>query len=560
MNRPAGERITPAIGQEVCVRENIKAMITGEITSLGNNYVIGLNAVNCATGDSLAREQVEAEGKEGVLKALGRAASAVRSKLGESLASIEQFDTPIEQATTSSLEALKAFNLANELRDSGDWEAAIPHLKRAIELDPNFAMAYARLAAVYGNRAEIRQSVEYAKKAYELRDRASEPERYYITGHYYSDVTGEMDKHEEVYKLSRRTYPRFSPAALNLAWIADMSGRYQDALAYGKESLELEPDITWGYAYLYTAYMGLGRFEEAKAIVQKAIDRGVGPPFFHRFLYNVAFVQGDTAAMEKELAWAKGKRGEEGFLEAKAGVAATQARLKESRELRERALAMARRRNKHGVALDWLERAASMEALAGNAREARTIALEVLEKASEFEWRAGAALALARAGDLSRAESLADDLARRFPTHTGLNSIWLPNIRAYGQVKRGNPALALETLKAAEPFEFGFWAGPTTTYIRGEAYLALEDGTAAAAEFQKIIDHRGVWVGSIMHPLARLGLARAHTQAGKTAEARRAYQDFLALWKDADPDIPILQEAKAEYAKLQETEAGAPAR
>ena len=559
MNRSPEERITPTIGREVCVRENIKAMLAGEIASLGNNYVITLNAVNCATGDSLAREQVEAEGKEEVLRALGSAASNVRGKLGESLTSIQQFDTPIEQATTSSLEALKAFNLANELRDSGDAEAAIPHFKQAIELDPNFAIAYARLGAVHRNRSEWKQSREYNTKAYELRDRASEPERYYIAGHYYSDVTGELDKWEEVYNLWRRNYPRSNFAVSNLGWHANRVGRYEDALAYGKEELELEPDAWWAYSRLYGAYMGLGRFEEAKTILHKAIDRGIEPPVFHRFLYEVAFVQGDTATMEKEVAWGKGTREEEEFLQDEADAAAAQGRLKESRELLQQAIAMARRRDKHGVALNGLEGAASKEALAGNTQEARTMALEVLEKASEFEWRADAVLALARAGDLSRAESLADDYARRFPADTELNSVWLPNIKAYIQVKRGNPTLALETLKAAESFEFGFMTGPTTTYIRGEAYLALEDGPAAAAEFQKIIARAGVWVLTIMHPLARLGLARARDTQGDAVGARRAYQDFLALWKDADPDIPILQAAKAEYAKLQETAASVPA-
>jgi len=559
MNRSPEERITPALGQEICIRENIKAMLSGEITSLGNNYVITLNAVNCASGDSLAREQVEAEGKEGVLKALGRAAMDVRGRLGESLTSIQQFDTPIEQATTSSLEALKALNLADKLRNSGDADAALPYFKRAIELDPNFAMAYARLAAVHGNRSEFGPSREYATKAYELRDRASEPERFYILTHYYSDVTGEMDKYQETYQQWRRTYPRSDFAAAGLAYVAYLYGHYEDTLTYGKENVELRPDEFWGYERLYTAYLGLGRFEEAKAVLQKAIKRGVEPYFFHLFLYEIAFLQGNRAEMEEQLAWAKGKNGEEEFLESEASVAATQGRLRESRELLQRALTMARARDSHGVALNWQERAALAEALIGNSRQARSLASEVLDKASDHEYRSLAVLALVEAGDLSRAQSLANDYARRFPADTFLHSLWLPAIRASIQIKRGNPERAVEALKGAESVELGMATGPTAPYVRGEAYLALGDGPAAAAEFQKIIAHRGVWSWSIMHPLAQLGLARAHAQAGKSAEARRAYQDFLTLWKDADPDIPILQHARTEYARLQVPATSSPA-
>jgi tetratricopeptide (TPR) repeat protein len=562
MNRSPDERITSTVGREICVRENVKAMMTGEIALLGSRYVVALNAVNCATGESLAREQTEAESKEDVLAALGRAASSMRGKLGESLNSIQQYDTAIQQATTSSLEALKAYNLGNELKEKGDEDASIPFFERAIELDPNFASAYARLGTVYGNRGEAEKSIEYKKRAYGLRDRVSEPERLYITSHYYLSVTGEIDKEIETYQVWLKTYPRADAPLANLTLRYNNIGQYEKALEIGRRSLEVDPDSVYPYANLGGAYLGLNRLEEAKAILQQGLDRGFDTWPIHAGLHAVAFLERDTEAMNRHTEWGKGTPGEIfmlGFVQANA--ATYWGKLGESRKLNQRAIELSQRYNLKELSTNLTAIEAATEAMFGNFPRARTKAKEALAGASEKNPPALVGLALALAGELSQAESFADKVARRFPTDTVLNTRDLPSIRAIIDLKRGDPAKAVERLKAAAPYELG-GPGPGglfSIYLRGQAYLQAGASMEAAAEFQKIIDHPGVAPSSPLHALTHLALGQARKLAGDTAAARRAYQDFLALWKDADPDLPILREAKAEYAKLEASETSVPA-
>ena len=554
MGRPADERVTPTIGQEICQRQGTKAMMTGEIAGLGSQYVITLNAVNCQTGDSLAREQVQAAGKEEVLAALGQAASRLRGKLGESLSSIEKYDKPIVEATTASLEALKAFSLGDAQRAKGGEPQSIPFFQRAVELDPNFALAYARLGTTHGNLGLSEASSEYHKKAFELRDRASEPEKFYITAHYYDSVTREMDKAAQTYELWKQTYPRHTTPYGNLALLYVGMGQHDKALGLAQEALRLSPDSVFSYNILGLVYMGLNRFEEASAVWEKAKARGIEGLGYHITVYQIAFVRGDAAAMQREAKWFADSPVNFIGLGLQSGTAAYAGRLQQAREFSRQAVALLQRAGRNEPAAAFAGFAAVMEAEFGNSRRAREQAAAALAIARSRDVMTTAAITLALAGDLGQAEKLINELAEGFPTDTLLNNVWLPTARSALELHRGNATKAVELLRAAAPYELGgipFGSGFEPTYVRGQAYLRAGAGTEAAAEFQKILDHRGIDPTSPVYPLAHLGLGRAYAQAGNTAEARRAYQDFLALWKDADPDIPILKEAQAEYAKLQ---------
>ncbi len=550
MDRSPDQRVTGTVGQEICVRENMKAMMTGQIAPLGSHYVLTLNALNCASGNSLAREQVEAASKEEVLSALGKAASTMRGKLGESLASIEALDVPLEQATTLSLDALKAFSSAMELRMQGREADSIPFFERAIELDPNFALAYANLGTVYGNLGEQELATEHRKKAFELRDRASERERFYITTWYYSGVTGEVDKTIQQYQIWTETYPRDATPWNNLTELYNFIGHCEKALEPAQENLRLDPDTHFAYFQLGVTYRCLNRFEEAKSILQRAIDRKVDDTSTHIQLYLLAFAENDTAAMQHHADWAKGKPEEAAMLSVRAAAAAFSGHLQQSQELRRRAVRLAQQQGFEEAAASYLGLGAVTEAVFGNNDEARRRADDTLGLSRGIGPELLAAMALAWTGDTVGAQQLANDLDERFPKRTVLQERGLPTIRAAIEIQRGNPARAVELLQTATPYELGWFGGFRAIYERGRAYLQAGQGTEAAAEYQKIPDHRGVAPLSPQYPLAHLGLARARALAGDEAGARRAYQDFLALWKDADPDIPILQEAQAEYAKL----------
>ncbi len=553
MDRSPDQRVAGSVAQELCLRENIKAMMTGQIAPLGSRYVLTLNAVNCATGDSLAREQVEAESKEEVLSALGSAASRLRGKLGESLASIEALDTPLEQATTTSLEALKAFTLGTEQRAKGIEEESIPLYKRAIELDPNFAVAYARLGTVYGNMGEWENAIEYKKKAFQLKDRVSEPEKLYITAHYYGTVTGENDKQAEIYQLWKRTYPRDWTPYNNLAVLYSQTGQHDKVVEEARAALRLEPNHPLPYVNLGFGYLALNRFAEAKAVFEDAVAQGRDDTGIHIGLYILAFLEANREAMQRQVDWVKGKPGEGLMLSLQAAAAEYSGKLQEAGKLQQRSMQLARRLGRVENAATTAASQALAEAAVGNHQNARRQAEAALAIAPASNVQQIAALALAWSGNVARAQALADDLGQRFPTDTLLNARALPTIRAASEIQRGNPARAVELLEMASLYELGGGSGNlgrASIYTRGQAYLRLGKGDEAALEFQKILDHPGLAALGPLRPLAHLGLARARALASDTLGARRAYQDFLALWKDADPDIPILQEAKAEYAQL----------
>src|SRR5713101_8079630 len=550
MGRSPDERLTPDLARDVCQREGIKAVLNGAISTIGTQYVVDVNAVNCLTGDSLAREQVQADKKEQVLGAVGKAASNLRGKLGESLASVQKFDAPVEEATTSSLEALKAFSLGEAERNKGSEYTAIPLYKHAIELDPNFAVAYARLAQSYANTGQGALARENMTQAFERRERASELEKLYISTHYYEIVTGEIDKSMEAYQLWKRTYPRDSIPTNNLAIDNAWMGKFDQALVEAQETVRLDPNSAFSYGVLGGAYIGLDRFAEAKAIRQKEVSLKLDAVGEHVDLYLLAFLEGDKAAMQDEAAWAKGRQDEFVMLETVAEATAASGKLQPARELYRQAVDSAQRDRKPENAAGIMSRQARTEAEVGNpagAREAVRTALATDRGRFVLPF---AGFAAAAAGDVAQAAAIADELSRRFPTDTVVNNVWLPSIRGQVQVSKGNPAKAIELLQTATPMEFGWPARVMPSYVRGQAYLHLRQGKEAAEQFQNILNHRGVCGTLVACSLAHLGLGRARALSGDNAGARTAYQDFFALWKDADPDVPVLKEAKTEYAKL----------
>jgi len=553
MGRSPDERMVPPVAREVCQRQNVKAMMAGKIAPLGSHYVISLDAINCLTGESLAGAQLEAASKEEVLRTLGKGASDLRGKLGESLGSIRKFDVPIEQATTTSLEALKAYALANRERARGTETQAIPLFQRSIELDPNFAMAYGRLGTTYSNLGQHELAIENTKKAFELRDRVSEPERFYLASHYYEFVTGELEKTIQTYQLWKQTYPRDWTPWNNLAVTYNQFGMYDKAIGEAQEAVRLEPNHVFPYSNLAAAYLGLNRFEEAKTICEQQTAKGSHDPFTHVLLYFIAFIQGDATGMQRQAEWSKGKPSEDFMLANQAGAAAFSGKLQKARELYRQSVELSQRRNFKEPAGFSAAMEALTEAEFGNSRQARervAAALALAPRAVAVQTIAAQALALS--GSARQAQALADDLSKHFPQSTVVNAVSVPVIRASVEIERGNPTAAIELLQAAKPYELGgtLFVSFVSSYVRGQAYLRARAGGEAAVEFQKILDHRGVNAVSPFNPLAQLGLARAHALAGDVAKSRKAYQDFFALWKDADPDIPILQQAKAEYAKL----------
>ena len=552
MGRSPDERLTPDLARDVCQREGIKAVLNGAISSIGTQYVVDVNAVNCQTGDSLAHEQVSADKKEQVLGAVGKAASSLRGKLGESLASVQKFDAPVEEATTSSLEALKAFSLAEAERNKGSEYTAIPLYKHAIELDPNFAVAYARLGQSYANTGQSALAIESTKQAFERRERGSELEKLYISTHYYEIVTGELDKSAEAYQLWKRTYPRDSIPTNNLAIDNAWIGKFDQALVEAQETIRLDPNSTFSYGVLGGAYIGLNRFAEAKAIRQKEVGLKLGGMNDHADLYMLAFLEGDQAAMQGEVDWAKGKPDEFVMLEAMAEVAASGGKMQQARELYQKAVEGAQQAKLMDNAAGIMSRQARTEAEAGNAAQARERVRAALALGRNRFELASIGVALGTAGDVAQASAIADELNKQFPTDTLVSRIWVPSMRGAIEVSRGNPAKAIELLQPATPYEFGWPARVMPSYVRGVAYLHLRQGKEAAEQFQNILNHRGVCGTLPTCSLAHLQLGRARVLSGDNAGGRTAYQDFLALWKDADPDVPILKEAKAEYAKLQQ--------
>ena len=559
MGQSSDAKLTPEIARDLCQRAGSKAYLSGSIASLGSQFVLGLNGVNCQTGDSLAEEQERATGKEQVLAAMDKAAAKLRAKLGESLSTVQKLDKPVEQATTPLLEALQAYSLGRKALGNNDYGDAVPLFQRAIRLDPNFAMAYASLGAIHSNIGETNLGAENTRKAYELRERVSEREKFYIESHYNQFVTGDAEKARQVCELWGQTYPRDSVPPNNLGVIYTALGQYDRSLAEMRAALRLEPAGAQAYANLVASYLSLNRLKEARATAEEAQAKKLDSGYLHMLLYQVSFLQNDAAGMAQLAAWVADKPGMQSLLLAfEADTAAYSGRLGRARELSRRAVALAGQREWKEIAAGYEAEAAVREAVFENVAATRQRASAALAFSTGRDVQYGAALALALAGDATRAQALADDLAKRFPEDTIVQFNYLPTI--YGQLalERNDPSKAIEALQAAAPYELGSPGSATLNfvslypvYVRGGVYLSRRQGSEAAAEFQKILDWPGVVISEPIGALAHLGLARAYAIQGDSAKARSAYQDFLALWKDADSDIPILKQAKAEYAKLQ---------
>jgi eukaryotic-like serine/threonine-protein kinase len=556
MGQKPDAKLAPEIARELCQRTGSAAVLDGSITQIGTPYLLTLKAVNCASGESLASTEAEASDKGHVLDALGMTASEIRNKLGESLSTVQKFDTPPEQATTPSLEALQAFSLGHKtMVGKGDSAAAVPLFQRATRLDPKFAMAYARLGTSYSNIGETTLGAENTRKAYELRERVSELEKLYIESHYYQNVTGNLQEARQAYELWTQTYPRDWLPLAPLSVIYSFLGQYEKSLEEAREEFRLNPASGEAYANLVFSYLSLNRLEEARATAEEAQAKKFDSPYLHVLLYQLAFLQNDAAGMAQQVAWAAGKPGvEDVLLDNEADTAAYSGRLGEAREFSLRAVASAERAEEKEVAASYEAEAALREALFGNPAEAHQRAAAALALSSGRDVQNGAALALAFAGDAVRAQAPADDLGKRFPEDTIVQFNYLPTIHAQLTLNHQDAGKAIEALQPAGANELGtvgsFYA-LYPVYVRGEAYLAAHQGKEAAAEFQKILDHRGIVLNSPIGALAHLQIGRAYVMQGDTAKAKAAYQDFLTLWKNADPDIPILIAAKSEYAKLQ---------
>jgi eukaryotic-like serine/threonine-protein kinase len=592
MGKAPDAKLTPEIARDVCERAGSKAYLSGSISNLGSQYVIGINAVNCQSGDSLALQQVTADNKEGVLKALDSATTKLRQTLGESLRSIRNLDTPIEQATTPSLEALQAYSLARKtMMRKGEYDAAVPMFERAIALDNRFAMAYALLGTCYNNLGEKNLAEENTQHSYTLRGYVSEWEKFYIDSHYYHFVSGDLEKARQSYELWAQTYPRESVAPQNLGVIYELLGQYEKSLTQTQASLQLAPSVATVQANLVQIYTRLNRFGDASAAAEAAGPKKLDSPNLHYYAYDLAFLQHDAESMTKQVEWAAGKPGNESIvLYQQAEMAGYAGQAGKARELSRQAVASSMRAEQKEIAARCEAAAALREATFGNFGEAKERAAAALQLSDSRDEQFVVGLALAMAGDETRAQALIDDLTRRYPQDTLVKFNYLPTLRAQialnslpGGVTEGlaaggtndaaavtnvasgangaamppNGAMrAVEALQAATPYEFGavgnaaFTISMYPVYVRGMAYLQAGKGAEAAAEFQKIEERPGIVVGESISTLAYLGLARGYAMSGDTAKAKSAYEEFFSLWKDADVDVPVLRAAKAEYGKL----------
>ena len=555
MGRQPNERLTKEVTREICQRTASASMLTGSIAQIGSHYNLVLNALNCSTGDLIASAQTEVEDKNRVLGALGQLGTQLREKLGESLTTIQKYDKPLEQVTTSSLEALKSYTQGFKAQDSA---TAVTYYKRAVDLDPNFATAWLGLGVAYSNLGETGVSNEYFAKAYSLRDRVSDRERFRIEGDYYLFVTGDAEKARQTYEQWVQAYPRDFIAYSDLGIIYSGVAQWDKAVAATLEAKRLNPNDPVATGNLVDDYTFANRLDEAKSAYEEAIRQKIETADMHRGRYGVAFLEGDTAEMERQVAMLAGNPdSEDMLLSAASDTEGYYGRLGKARELSRKAVAAAERGNRKETAALWQVNGALREAEFGNRDRARENATAAMALAPTHDLQIIGALALARAGDAARAETLAADLSKRFPDDTYLHHYWLPSIRASNAISRKNPDDAIRFLEEVSKYELG-QALPQIEiggllypiYVRGEAYLAKGRGSEAAREYQKLVDNRSVVQNCPLGALAHLGLGRAYTLQGDTQKARTAYQDFFALWKDADPDIPILIAAKAEYAKL----------
>ena len=560
MGQKPDAKLTPEIARELCQRTGSAAVLDGSITQIGTPYLLTLKALNCSNGESVASTEAQASDKSHVLDALGKTASEIRNRLGESLRTVQKFDTPLEQATTPSLEALKALNSGRKVLSTTGSASAIPFFEHAIELDPNFALAYANLGRVYGDIGESGLAADYTRKAYELRDRASEAEKYFITASFHITITGDLEKAEQNCQLWIQAYPRAElPHTFLSGIILPVLGQYERAVKEGIQAIPLNPDFPISYGILIYGDIALNRLDQAKAAYEQARQRNLdSSPHLRIPAYLMAFLQNDVAGMRQQVERSAAKPGfEDPLLSLEADTAAFSGRLRNARELSRQAIDSAERAGEKEVVALYFALSGLREALFGNAGDARRHAALAVARSPRRDVQYGAALALAYAGDGGRAQALTADLGEQFPEDTIAQFNYLPTLRAKLALSNGNPYEAIESLRPATPYELGQttsstygWTALYPVFVRAEAYLAAHQCSEAAAEFQRILDHRGVVVNAPIGALAHLGLARAYAQEGDTAKSRAKYQDFLTLWKDADPDIPILKQAKTEYAEL----------
>jgi eukaryotic-like serine/threonine-protein kinase len=561
MGKPADARLTPAVAREICERTDSAAVLDGSITRLGSQYVLGLRARDCRTGQVLAEEQAQAAREEDVLNALGQIASRFRTRVGESLTTVEKHNTPLAEATTPSLEALRALTTAYKVAGSSGSAAAVPFFKRAIAIDPNFATAHAALGRMYGDIGEPVLAAESTTKAFELRHRASDNEKFFITASYEMQVTGNMEKARETCELWAQTYPReFAPHGFLSGIIYPTFANYEKVIEEAEASIALARGFTFGYLNLSLGHQYLGHLAEAENALQRAAKLKLENPAFSIQAYDLAFLKGDQVAMDREVARAKGKaEAEQDIDNEQAFVLGYFGRLQQARRMSQRASELVERSTQSESVAQHEIGAALREAFFGNVPAARRSAMAALQLSKDRGVEYGAAFALAVVGDSSQAQALANDLEKRFPEDTSVRFNYLPSLRALLALNRSEPFKAIEVLQVAAPYDLasppssfhGLFGSLYPVYVRGQAYLAAHRGTEAAAEFQKILDHRGIVVSDPVGVAARLQSGRAFALSGDAAKAKAAYQDFLVLWKDADPDIPILKQAKAEYAKLQ---------
>jgi serine/threonine protein kinase/tetratricopeptide (TPR) repeat protein len=556
MGQTPDARLSPEISREICQRTSSAATLTGSIAQIGSQYTIILKAVNCANGETLASAEAEASDKNHVLDALGKAASQMRGKLGESLSTVQKFEKPLREATTSSLEALQAYSRGRQMIGANDFAGAIPVFQRAIQLDPNFAMAYAMLGTSYANIAEPGLAAQATRKAYELKDRVSEVEKFYIESHYDEMATGDLDKARQTFKLLAQNYPREETAPTNLGVIDVVLGDYDDGLKQAQDAFKLNPSGL-NYSNLISSFITLNRIDEAKALSQDAQAKKLDSGYLRITMYQIAFLQNDKTAMAQQVAWSVGKTGvEDVFLGMEADTAAYGGRLRKARDFTRQAAASAERADEKETAASYLAEAALREAFVGNSNLAQEGAAAALRLTNSRDVQFLAATAYAAGGDAGKAQMLVDDSKKRFPEDTVAQFNEIPTIEGQIALAHRDSSKALEVLQSASRYELGQIgaAGATPTlypaWVRAEAYRMAGQGAEAAREYQKILDHRGAVTNEIIGALAHLGIARAYALQGDTAKARVAYQDFFALWQDADADVPVLAAAKAEYAKL----------
>ncbi len=561
MGQPADARLTPTIAREICERTASAAVLEGSIASLGSQYVLGLRAKDCHSGAVLAEEQVHTATKEGVLNALGQIASRFRSRVGETLTTVEKHNTPLAEATTPSLEALKAYSTGWKVTYSAGEAAALPFFQRAVEIDPQFAIAYAALGLMYSNNAEAALAAENATKAYALRDRVSDKERYFIDAYYDGRVTGNQEKAQQTCEAWARTYPReVAPHTFLAGFIYPAFGKYEKAVEEANKAGEIDPGEGIVSTELVANYAALNQLDKSETVMRAASDRKLDNPNLLILRYDLAFLRADKADMDRAVALAQGKSGaEDGMADHQAFVLAYSGHLREARKTAEHAVALAQQAAHPERAAIFETGAALWEAFFGNEAAAKRRALTALALTKDREVVYGAAFSLALAGESSQAQAMANDLERHFPDDTAVRFSYVPSLRALAALNRGESSQAIELLQAAAPYELGeprsylqgFFGALYPVYVRGEAFLVARRGSDAAAEFRKILDHGGITFSDPIRALARLQLARAYALSGDRTKAMASYQDFLTLWKDADPDIPILQQAKVEYAKLQ---------